>query len=144
MANAEDSSDSSQNEVIQRALADPVVTKAAQANPSPTLVSSESAEESLSGRAVQDVLDRNMDRTERQELIRQRSWFAIGLFALLGAQLLFMNVVLILVGVHAISQIDNTTLRFYVTGSLGEIFGLVTVATRFVFSDKKPLGDHDS
>jgi len=144
MVNTEDSSVSSQQDVIQRALADPVVTEAAQANPSPKLVSSESAEESLSGRALQDAMDRGMDRTERQELILQRKWFAIGLFIVLGAQLLFMNVVFILIGVHVISRIDSTTLRFYVTGSLGEIFGLVTVATRFVFSDKKPLGNHGS
>jgi hypothetical protein len=49
-----------------------------------------------------------------------------------------MNVILILVGVDELN-LRSATLQFYLTGTLGEIFGLVAVAIRFVFSDKPPL-----
>jgi len=82
-----------------------------------------------------------MDRGERAALIKLRQYYAHGLLYMLFAQLVFMNVVLVLSGIHALT-ISTSTMKFYLTGTLGEIFGVVTVAVRFLFSDKKFLGHH--
>lgn len=136
-------SERSNDTFLDAILSDPIASQNAQGEPNPILISSKSDQETLPGEELQDALDREVDRNERKELILQRRWYGAGIFGLLGMQLIFMNVVFLLIGVHVITHIDSTTLRFYVTGSLGEIFGLVAVATRFVFSDKNPLGYHN-
>jgi len=93
-------------------------------------------------RVSADQLDSEIDRDERKALIKLRHYYARGLLYMLVAQLVFMNVVLVLSGIHALT-ISPSTMKFYLTGTLGEIFGVVTVAVRFLFSDKKFLGHHD-
>jgi hypothetical protein len=88
-----------------------------------------------------DELDAEIDRQERGDILRMRKPYALSLLVFLAAQLLFMNVVLILDGNHTL-DIPASTMQVYVTATLGEIFGLVTVATRFLFSDKPFLGKH--
>jgi hypothetical protein len=92
-------------------------------------------------RVSKDELDSDVDRGERMELIRLRKHYAYGLLYMLVAQMIFMNVVLVLTGTHHL-KIPSGTMKFYLTGTLGEIFGVVTVAVRFLFSDKKFLGHH--
>ncbi len=92
-------------------------------------------------RVSKDELDSDVDRGERMELIRLRKHYAYGLLYMLVAQMIFMNVVLVLTGTHHL-KISSGTMKFYLTGTLGEIFGVVTVAVRFLFSDKKFLGHH--
>jgi len=92
-------------------------------------------------RVSKDELDSDVDRGERMELIRLRKHYAYGLLYMLVAQMIFMNVVLVLAGTHNL-KISSGTMKFYLTGTLGEIFGVVTVAVRFLFSDKKFLGHH--
>lgn len=86
-------------------------------------------------------LDAALDREERGDILKMRKPYALALLIFLAGQLLFMNVVLILDGNHTL-DIPASTMQFYVTATLGEIFGLVTVATRFLFSDKPLLGKH--
>ncbi len=92
-------------------------------------------------RVSKDELDGDVDRGERMELIGLRKHYAYGLLYMLIAQMIFMNVVLVLSGTHNL-KISSGTMKFYLTGTLGEIFGVVTVAVRFLFSDKKFLGHH--
>lgn len=92
-------------------------------------------------RVSKDELDSDVDRGERMEIIKLRKHYAYGLLYMLIAQMVFMNVVLVLTGVHDL-KISSGTIKFYLTGTLGEIFGVVTVTVRFLFSDKKFLGSH--
>lgn len=88
-----------------------------------------------------EELDRASDRDERRRLMALRDTFSVFLLWFMGAQLAFMNVVLVLVGIHAIT-ITSSVLQFYLAGTFGEIVGLVTVAVKFLFSDKPFLGGH--
>ena len=88
-----------------------------------------------------EELDRASDRDERRSLIKLRNTFAVFLLWFMAAQLAFMNVVLILTGINAIS-VPASVLQFYLAGTFGEIVSLVAVAVKFLFSDKKFLGSH--
>jgi hypothetical protein len=101
-------------------------------------VSPEAERQTLSQQELDEAQDREIDRGERSALIRLREPAIYALGGFLAFQLLFMNVILILVGVDELN-LRSATLQFYLTGTLGEIFGLVAVAIRFVFSDKPPL-----
>jgi hypothetical protein len=93
--------------------------------------------------SADELLDKQIDRDERQSIIFLRKMYAWGLLILLGGQLLFMNVILILTGLNLV-HIAPSTMQFYLTGTLGEIFGVVTVASKFLFSKLPFLGQHAS
>lgn len=94
-------------------------------------------------RVSAEELDRQADRDERKELRRLRIFYAKSLMVLLVGQMIFMNIVPIFTGLN-VMHINGSTMNFYLTGTLGEIFGIVTVAVKFLFSDKRFLAKHDS
>ena len=142
------------NQISYRIVRDPeAVLRAIQEDPTTAVavenVSGQEVKESLSTVTSIDgaqtvsaeELDRASDREERRSLISLRNTFSIFLLWFMGAQLVFMNVVLVLTGVHAIT-VPPSVLQFYLAGTFGEIVGLVTVAVKFLFSDKPFLGSH--
>jgi hypothetical protein len=133
-----DPSDSLVQDEIREGLdADPVAKSLVRAGtPEPTMVSST---QTLSPLDVEEIHAREVDREERTSLIDLRRRYSKWLGRLLAAQLLFMNTVVILLGCHALA-LSPVVIQVYVTGTLGEVFGLVAVATNFLFSDKPPLG----
>ena len=93
--------------------------------------------------SAEELLDRKTDREERLSLIRLRRISAVVILIALGVQLVFMNTVLLLcTWKHPFFHISSTVLRFYLVGTLGEIFGVVTVTARFLFSTQPFLGRH--
>ncbi len=60
-------------------------------------------------------------------------WF----IGILIVQLLIMNVVFILTGANVLTWIDPWYLRLYMSGTLAEVFGVVFVITRYLFSRRK-------
>ncbi len=88
-----------------------------------------------------EELDRASDREERKNLVGLRRVFAIFLLSFMAGQLVFMNVVLLLSSTNVI-KVPASVLQFYLAGTFGEIVALVTVAVRFLFSDKPFLGKH--
>lgn len=78
--------------------------------------------------AREEIEDIKSDRTLRE---RYAHWF----IWILLVQLAVMNVVLILDGLGILYYVP-TTLHFYMTGTLAEVFGVVLVITRYLFSRK--------
>jgi hypothetical protein len=116
-------------------VARPHVSPGAEAQP----LSVETQDQTLSRVELDEALDREIDRQERGSLITLRERYSYALGGFLAIQLLFMNIVLLLVGAGAI-QLSGATIQYYLAGTIGEIFGLVSVATHFLFSDKPFLG----
>jgi hypothetical protein len=89
-----------------------------------------------------EELNQQIDRDERTDLIKLRRTYAMRLLWLMVAQLVFMNVTLVLSSTHELLHVNSITMRYFLTGTLGEIVGVVTVSARFLFSDKPFLGKH--
>jgi len=59
-------------------------------------------------------------------------WFII----ILAAQLLAMNVIFVFVGLDRLQFKEPTHLNLFMGGTLAEVFGVVFVITRYLFSKK--------
>lgn len=64
-----------------------------------------------------------------------KKMYAHGFIKILIIQLLFMNGIIIASGLE-ILKISDTTLDVFMTGTLAEVFGVVLVITRYLFSKK--------
>lgn len=95
------------------------------------------SEISISGRVLtslddvakaQDINDRQVD-TELRRLYAERFiWICVGLLA-------SMNVVFFLKGFGKVHYVEGD-LQLFVAGTLGEVFGIVLVITKYLFSKK--------
>ncbi len=99
----------------------------------------EALREAPSSSASSDV---HLEREERKAYIDDKKTdtllkkkYATFFFWLLVVQLIAMNVVLILVGMGNLNFTD-VTMNLYMGGTLAEVFGIVFVITRYLFSNK--------
>lgn len=77
---------------------------------------------------AQDINDRQVD-TELKRLYAERFiWICVGLLA-------SMNIVFFLKGFGCVSY-EEGDLQLFVAGTLGEVFGIVLVITKYLFSKK--------
>ena len=60
--------------------------------------------------------------------------YAYGMIGILGAQLLIMNIVFVAVGCGWIKYEDSSYLKIFMGGTLAEVFGVILVITRYLFS----------
>lgn len=60
--------------------------------------------------------------------------YAYSMIVILAAQLIIMNIVFVLVGVGILKYNDPAHLKMFMGGTLAEVFGIVLVITRYLFS----------
>jgi hypothetical protein len=82
----------------------------------------QSADEAAKKEQLKDI---RSDRKLREDYAKWLVW-------ILASQLLFLAVVLVLVGSHVLT-LDPITIRYFIVGVLGEIFGLVATVTHSLF-----------
>jgi hypothetical protein len=78
----------------------------------------------------QDVHDRVSDRALRE---KYAWWFVL----ILVFQLVAMNAIFMAYGYRVLS-FDEVSLRIFMGGTLAEVFGVILVITRYLFSRKLP------
>ncbi len=95
------------------------------------------SEISISGRVLtslddvakaQDINDRQVDTELRRLYAKRFIWICVGLLA-------SMNVVFFLKGLGKVHY-EEGDLQLFVAGTLGEVFGIVLVITKYLFSKK--------
>lgn len=62
--------------------------------------------------------------------------YAIGFILILIGQLYFMNYIFYLVGIGGLEYKGPDDLKIFMSGTLAEVFGVVFVITRYLFSKK--------
>lgn len=82
-----------------------------------------------------DIEERQANIEDRRTDTRLKKKYANSFFWLLVAQLIVMNLVLISVGLGYLNYTE-IALNLYMGGTLAEVFGVVLVITRYLFSKK--------
>ncbi|KAB7681375.1 hypothetical protein GBN23_06140 [Plesiomonas shigelloides] len=59
--------------------------------------------------------------------------FAVTLLIVLGIQLLLMNIIFALIGAKVL-EFENFVINLFMGGTLAEVFGIVLIMTRYLFS----------
>lgn len=96
------------------------------------------SQESLNVRRM-DELDADHKQAQTEDLktdTRLKKHYAYWFIGILIAQLSVMNVIFILVGTGSLVFTDYV-LHLYMGGTLAEVFGIVFVITRYLFSPKR-------
>lgn len=60
--------------------------------------------------------------------------YAVWMLVILGVQLILLNAIFILVGYHVLVFDDTSYLKMFMGGTLAEVFGVVLVITKYLFS----------
>lgn len=95
-------------------------------------------QESLNVRRM-DELDADHKQAQTDDLrtdTQLKRHYAYWFIGILIAQLLIMNLIFILVGVGKLTFADYV-LHLYMGGTLAEVFGVVFVITRYLFSSRR-------
>jgi hypothetical protein len=97
-------------------------------------------------KVYEKIVDSFNERTDKDNVIKDK--YSKWLFVILVIQLVALDLVFFLKGMKKLDLSDNT-LNIFITASIAEIFALVTIIVRYLFTDKltnllgKILSDED-
>lgn len=80
-----------------------------------------------------NLVDLFKDRTENDNNLKKT--YSLILVIILGIQLIIMNVIFILKGANVL-EFNDTTFNLFITATIAEIFTLVTIIVKYLFTDK--------
>lgn len=83
-----------------------------------------------------DALDKRADIDDKKNDTTLKTLYAKHFIWILVGQLIAMNAVFAGVGIGCLSFDDPTHLNLYMSGTLAEVFGIVLVITKYLFSKK--------
>lgn len=92
------------------------------------------------------IVDSFNERTDKDNVIKDK--YSKWLFVILVIQLVALDLVFFLKGMHVL-DLSDSTLNIFITASIAEIFALVTIIVNYLFTDKltnllgKILSDED-
>ena len=97
-------------------------------------------------KVYEKIVDSFNERTDKDNGIKDK--YSKWLFIILVIQLIALDLVFFLKGIKILDLSDNT-LNIFITASIAEVFALVTIIVRYLFTDKltnllgKILSDED-
>ena len=97
-------------------------------------------------KVYEKIVDSFNERTDKDNVIKDK--YSKWLFIILVIQLISLDLVFFLKGIKILDLSDNT-LNIFITASIAEVFALVTIIVRYLFTDKltnllgKILSDED-
>lgn len=97
-------------------------------------------------KVYEKIVDSFNERTDKDNVIKDK--YSKWLFVILVIQLVALDLVFFLKGMRKLDLSDNT-LNIFITASIAEIFALVTIIVKYLFTDKltnllgKILSDED-
>ncbi|MGP7732849.1 hypothetical protein ACTZQ0_00955 [Oceanimonas smirnovii] len=84
----------------------------------------------------EEVNGKKLDNAGKAQDNSLKKTYGLSLLGILAVQLIVMNAVFVLVGLDKLDYKD-WALHLYVTGTLAEIFALVLIVTKYLFSNGK-------
>lgn len=97
-------------------------------------------------KVYEKIVDSFNERTDKDNVIKDK--YSKWLFVILVIQLVALDLVFFLKGMHVL-DLSDSTLNIFITASIAEIFALVTIIVNYLFTDKltnllgKILSDED-